>query len=168
MSRSIFKYPVLIGYMIKKIGEKYPGKQVGKTFVQKIFYLLTRQEAVDFNYSMYHYGPYSSEVSGELNFAESSGIVNVEWIEDKGYFINSTSKLDNFKSLLKNEEIQAIDDIIETYADFNTIELSLIATALYSRDNFEVSDERLAEVVHNAKPNFSLDLIERVLQKAGI
>lgn len=154
--------------MIKKIGEKYPDKQVGKTFVQKIFYLLTRQGVVDFNYSMYHYGPYSSEVSGELNFAESSGIVNVEWIEDKGFFINSTSKLDNFKSLLKNEEIQAIDDIIETYADFNAIELSLIATALYLKDNFEVSDEKLVEVVHNAKPNYSLDLIERVLRKAGI
>lgn len=168
MSRSIFKNPVLIGYMIKKIGEKYPDKQVGKTFVQKIFYLLTRQGVVDFNYSMYHYGPYSSEVSGELNFAESSGIVNVEWIEDKGYFINSTSKLDKFKSLLKDEEMQAIDDMIETFADFNAIELSLIATALYSRDNFEVSDEKLAEVVHNAKPNYSLDLIGRVLRRAGI
>ena len=97
MSNSIFKYPALIGYMIERMSKEYPSKQIGKTIVQKIFYLLTHEGIVNFNYSMYHYGPYSSGLSGELNFAESTGIVDIKWVEDKGYFIYPTEKLKHFE-----------------------------------------------------------------------
>jgi len=168
MVESIFTYPRLIGYLLKRMEDSYPDKQIGKTIVQKMMYLLTREGTVDFNYSMYHYGPYSSEVSGELNFASSSGIVDINWVDDKGYFIKSTQKLENFENLLTDQDKQVIDELVKKFGRFNANELSLIATAFFLKDNFNVSDVRLAEVVHNAKPKYPYKSIEIVLQKAGI
>lgn len=139
---SIFKNPALIGYLAKKIQVEYPNRQVGKTYIQKMIYLLNRNDVVDFNYSMYHYGPYSSEVSGELNFAQNTGIVQVKWIDDKGYFIESTSKL-------------------------NAIELSIIATGFFLKDNFGVSDSELVNVIHQFKPDHTVEFIENILRRAG-
>ena len=168
MVESIFTYPTLLGYLLKRMEDGYPDKQIGKTIVQKMMYLLTREGTVDFNYSMYHYGPYSSEVSGELNFASSAGIVNINWVDDKGYFINSTQKLENFKNLLTDQDTQVIDELVKKFGRFNAIELSLIATAFFLKDNFNVLDVKLAEVVHDAKPKYSHEYIKAVLQSAGI
>ena len=164
---SIFKNPTLIGYLVKKIKMKDPKKQVGKTIIQKMMYLLARDNIVDFNYSMYHYGPYSAAVSGELNFAENTGIVQIKWVDEKGYFIDTTSKLNRFEQLIEEPEKQAINEIVTRFGSFNSIELSIIATASFLKDNFGVSDAELASMVHQIKQNHSVECIEDILQKAG-
>jgi len=168
MGESIFKNPTLIGYLIKRIKDKYPKRQVGKTIVQKMMYLLNRKDVVDFDYSMYHYGPYSSEVSGELNFAENTGIVQVKWITDKGYFIEATSKLNNFGKLIKEEEKTAIDEIVERFGSFNAIEISIIATGFFLKDNFGVRDTELVNVIHQFKQDYTIEFIESIMKRAGI
>lgn len=166
--KSIFKNPALIGCLVKKINEKYPEKQVGKTIIQKNMYLLTRSKIVDFDYSMYHYGPFSSEVSGELNFAENAGIIQIKWVDEKGYFITATSKIKEFDSLITDEEKKAIENIVEKFGDFKAIDISIMASAFFLKDNFGVSDAELVEVIHQIKQNHSSEYIKNVLQKATI
>lgn len=165
---SIFKNPTLIGYLVRRIGAEYPGEQVGKTVLQKMMYLLSRKKIVNFDYSMYHYGPYSSEVSGELNFAENTGIVEVKWIENKGYFIETTPKIEKFEHLLTEKEKQGINEIVKRFGSFNAIELSIIATAFFLKDNFEVQDTKLVSVIQKIKQNHTFEYIESLLQKAEI
>jgi len=166
--KSIFKNPALIGYLVKRIKVEFPGRQVGKTIIQKMMYLLNRNEIVDFNYSMYHYGPYSSELSGELNFAQNAGIVQIKWVDDKGYFIETTSKLQNFEKLMTEREKQALDDLVERFGSYNAIELSIIATAYYVKDTFDVPETKLVSVIHQIKQNHSVEYIENILRKVGI
>ncbi len=80
-----FNNVAMIGYLVKELNEKYPDAQVGKTVVQKMMFLLNRMKICDFNYTLYHYGPFSSEVANELDYASDLGIVEIEWEEDKGY-----------------------------------------------------------------------------------
>ena len=167
-TESIFESPALIGYLVKRLVSKHPHKQVGKTLVQKMIYLLTRRGVVDFDYSMYHYGPYSAEVAGELNFAECAGIVKINWVDEKGYFIQPGPELDKFESLPPKNQREAIDTLIERFGHFNAIELSILTTALFLKDNFGVPDGRLAEVVHTVKSNHRLDFIEEKLRETGI
>lgn len=168
-SKSIFKNPMLIGYLVKRIRVKYPRKQVGKTIIQKMMYLLNRDGVVDFDYSMYHYGPYSSALSSELNFAENTDIVQVKWIDDKGYFIGTTAaRLKKFEKLVTEGEKQAIDEIVERFGSFTAIELSIIATAFFLKDNFGVSNSKLVTVIHQIKQDHSVEYIESILRKAGI
>ena len=165
---SLFWNTGLIGYLVKMLSERYPDKQIGKTIIQKMMYLLTRCNVANFNFSMYHYGPYSSEVSGELNFAERNGVVGISWKDEKGYFITKTEKIDDFAHLLSKDEKEAVKEIAEQFGGFKAIDLSLIATALYLKDNFGVKDERLVQAVHNAKKRFSPEYIESILKEGGI
>lgn len=164
----MFKNPTLIGYLVRRMDMEYPGKQVGEIVIQKMMYLLTRNNIVNFDYSMNHSGPHSSEVSGELNFGENVGIVQAKWIDDKGYFIETTPKLDRFEKLIAEKEKKGIDEIVKRFGSFNAIELSIIATAFFLKDNFGVHDAKLAPVVHNIKQNRPVEYIENVLQKAEV
>ena len=133
MESSIFKKPALIGYLVKALESERSEKQIGKTVVQKMVFLLMQRGVVDFAYSMYHYGPYSSGVSTELNFAENSDIVEIEWIENRGYFIKPGDALENFEPLVTKAEKQEVDKIVKEFGGFTAEDLSLIATALYLR-----------------------------------
>jgi len=132
---SMFKNSGLLGYLVKSLNQKYPNKQIGKTKIQKMMYLLSRNGITYFDFSMYHYGPHSSEVTGELNFAERSGIVEISWEDEKGYYINPTNKVEEFSSLVEDDEKRAIDGLVELFGGFKAVDLSLIATALYLKDN---------------------------------
>lgn len=168
MSESIFRNPAIIGYLVKRLSEEFPGKQIGKTFMQKMLYLLTREGVVNFNYAMYHYGPYSADVESELHFAENSKIVDVKWVNGAGYHIEATSELDKFKVLLRDSEKQAIDALIVKFGSFNAVDLSLLATAYFQKDNFDTTDEELPNVIHSVKPNYTASYIKGVLEKGGV
>lgn len=169
MSENIFKNPALIAYVVKCVQDKYPSNQIGKTYIQKMMYLLKRKGILDVSYSIHYYGPYSMETAYELNFAENIGIISIKWIDDKGYFISAVQ--DNFEKLEQNiidHEKQAVAEVVDRFGRFKAIELSIIATALYLQDNSEVSDTRLVEAVHNLKPEYPNDYIKHILEEGGI
>lgn len=161
---SIFKNPALIGYLVDELNKKHPNKQVGKTVVQKMMYFLTREGHTNFNFSMYHYGPYSSGISSELGTAAASGIVNETWHNNEGYYIESGPKKGDFKDLVSEAEKQAVNQIIEKYGEFNAVEMSIIATAFYIKENFDAESNEIAEVVHRLKRNIPLSKIKRILK----
>jgi uncharacterized protein YwgA len=165
---SIFRASGLIGYLIKKLNEDYPDQQVGKTVVQKMVYLLSRKNIAKFDFSMYHYGPYSSELSAELSFIEKNGIIEITWKDNEGYFIKPTNDSERFLSLINSDERKAIDETVNQFGKFKAIDLSLIATALYLKDNFGVEDSKLADAVHNAKKRYSPEYITNVLRVGNI
>ena len=166
MNESMLRGVAIVSHLVKKLSEKYPDSQIGKTVVQKTVYMLTREKVIDFDYSMYHYGPYSAQVSSEINFAENIGTVEVDWIPDKGYFIKPKS--DELERVLSDDDKQAIGRVIGKYGMFNAIELSIIATALFVKDDFEVNDnEELVRVVASLKPKYSIDRIRNILEEGG-
>ena len=166
MNKSILRGVAMVSHSVKKLSVRYPDSQIGKTIVQKTMYMLTREGVIDFNYSMYHYGPYSSQVSSEINFAENIGAVEIDWISDKGYFIKPKS--DELEGVLSEDDKQAIDRVIDKYGRFNAIEISIIATALFVEDNFEVNDtEELVRVVTSLKPQYS-NRIKNILKEGGV
>jgi uncharacterized protein YwgA len=165
MSESIFKNPALIAHLVKRIQEKYPGKQIGKTIVQKMLYLLSRDGVLNVDYSMHYYGPYSQKIASEIDFAESTDIIEIKWVDNKGYFISSNT--DKFESIIEAEK-NYVDVIVDRFGGFNAKELSIIATALYLRDNFEIDDTKIVDSVHNIKEQYSAQEIRSILQKSGI
>jgi uncharacterized protein YwgA len=168
MEDSIFRNPTLLAFIIKKLREKYSDIQIGKTVIQKIVFLLSRELTLDFEYGMYHYGPYSNRLDHELNFAEDSDLVKTRWVEDQGYFIEATDELLKFEKLITPEEKKVITEIVENYGDFNAKELAVITTALYLKDKYGLENEALPVSVHQFKDHFTTQQIERLLKSAGI
>ncbi len=157
----------MISHLVKTISEKYPEKQVGKTFIQKMVYLLAREGTADFDYSMYHYGPYSGQVSEELGFSENIGAVEIDWAPHKGYFIKS--KDTSWEQYLNESDKRVIDEIVNKYGEFGAIELSIITTTLFIQDNFAVKDKNeLIHVVASLKSQHTEAGIDDILKKARV
>lgn len=156
-----------IGYLVQELNSKNPHKQVGKTIIQKMIYLLTtRTESVDFNYKMYHYGPFSREVSKGLNKASDLNLVRVQWKSNEGYFITPSygAEVRDVSSEIKNK----IDKIIEKYHGFNAVQLSIIATGIYVKRHSEKRGKELIEIVSSLKTKYSRHRIKRLLSAAGV
>jgi uncharacterized protein YwgA len=169
MSESIFKNPAMITYLVKSIEKAYPGKQIGKTVIQKMVYISTIKGLLDANYSMHYYGPYSADVAGDLDFAESSGLLEIKWVNDKGYFVTSVpDKLEQLGEILNEKEKQEIDDIVARFGEYKANDLSIIATALYLRDKFELDNEKLVKSVNEIKDQYSASYIMHILEKSRI
>lgn len=169
MSKNIFKYPALITCVVKFVHDKYPNMQIGKTYIQKMVYLLTCHGIFDINYSMHYYGPYSKETANEVNFAESIGIINIKWVDDKGYFISvNQSNFERFEENIKESERQAIAQVADRFGRFKAVELSIIATAIYLQDNSNVPEKELVDAIHDLKPEYTDAYIKRILKEGGI
>jgi len=166
MQENIFHNPTLISYIVERIKETYPATQISKTIIQKLVYLLSGTNPIDFDYSLYHYGPYSSQVSNELNFAEEIDFIVIDWIPEKGYSISPGSMYSS-KQLLQNTqkvERDAINEIVQKYGSYNAIELSIITTALFLKEKFGVNDKsKLVEIVSSLKPQYNKERISNLL-----
>jgi uncharacterized protein YwgA len=167
MNTNIFHGPALIYYLVKKKSEKDPSAQVGKTVIQKLFYLLSRQGVGNFDYSLYHYGPYSSQVSSELNFAENIGALSANWVPDRGYFISPVSSRQSLLRYLEEKEKTAIDEVVRKYGNYNAGDLSVITTALFLKENFGINNQSsLIDAVASLKPQYHRDYISSLLVEA--
>lgn len=90
-----------------------------------MIYLLSRKNIARFDFSMYHYGPNSSELSGEMSFAEINSIIKQARKDNEGYFIKSSEMAEQFFALLDGNERQAVDDSVRQFGKFNATDLSL-------------------------------------------
>ncbi|WP_155937468.1 type II toxin-antitoxin system antitoxin SocA domain-containing protein [Methanoculleus sp. MH98A] len=159
--------PLQIAYLVKKLSD-ISYSQIGRTVIQKMTYLLSREGLTNYSFALYHYGPYSGRVSSDLDLISMSGIVDVKWQGDKGYFISPNQKGIQIAKELSSAEKEQIDKIVETYHEFNAVELSLIATAYYVIDKYNVTnDEELVTVVTSLKPQYA-GRVNRVLRDAKI
>ncbi len=158
----------VISYVMKKLTED-TSKQVGKTIIQKFGYLLSREKIAHYSYTMYHYGPFSDELSNDLEIIQGIGGINIEWKPENGYFIHPTQQIDDLiGGRLKRDDVIKIDEIIKKYRVFNAIELSIISTAFYIKDNFGIqSDDHIVQIVKSLKPQYS-GRISNVLKKAAV
>ncbi|NHV06549.1 MAG: SocA family protein [Thaumarchaeota archaeon] len=160
-----FKRLAVLSFLVAKLREKYPSKQIGKTVVQKMMYLLTRENVVDYKYSMYHYGPYSSELSSDLNLCEELGILTIKWDNEKGFDI--TLNENQYENKLSSEDKRKIEEIVDKYGHFNAKELSIIATALFLKTECE-NNEDLIKVVASLKPDYDENTIRNILKKGSV
>ena len=132
---SMFRNSGLIGYLVKRLNEKYPGKQIGKTVIQKMMYMLSRSDVANFDFSMYITALLVRGIR-KLNFAERNGVVDIDWKDEKGYFVNQTDRVEDFVHLLSSEDKRVVDELVARFGCFKAVDLSLIATALYLQRQF--------------------------------
>lgn len=158
----MIKYAHIIRCVTEEIHKKAPNKQVGKTLLQKMFYLLTRKGIIDLDYKLYHYGPYSREVERSLEKASNLGLVKIDWRASKGYYIQEIEKQKEIEKKTKRE----IRKIVANYKDFTANELSIITTALYVVAHYKITSRKdLIDQILSLKPNNTRMWVKKTLIK---
>lgn len=160
-----FKYSLLaqISYEMEKKDYK-----LGKTGVQKLIYLLKSiyNIPIDYSYELYIYGPYSSEIAGDLEYLDSANVLDISF-EDyggyRGYNIVTDEEINKIlekgKSEIKKYK-DKISKVVEKFGDKNARELELVGTLVYLKFEEKVSDEDLMDRITDIKPHFSDEEIE--------
>lgn len=152
------------------------GYNLGKTALQKHLYFLDALYGVDAGYSfrLYNYGPFSSEILSDLDTVEFMDGVKISYDSSVGgYRIRPGRNADGVSDAAKEfieESSEAIDAVLKDFGNLNAKELELRATIVYAEretkeDGRQIDEEELAQIVHDIKPHFSVDLILDVIEQ---
>ena len=149
-------------FLARKLEGQSP--QFGKTVFVKLAYLLQEVYKVPLGYrfSLYTYGPYSTEVLADLDRARLRGQVKVDYKgRDAGFAITKGSIVEELGpdyEPLKAYENQ-IDSMVAFFGHYNARNLELRTTIAYVWKMLKVSDEagvnKVVEEILQLKPQFS-------------
>jgi len=151
--------------------------QFGKTALQKSVYLLQALYGVDcgYDFSLYAYGPFCSDLLGDLDTTGTLGGVQVHalgWGLD-GYQIEPGPRSDAIrekaKAFLDNGTVQdSLTRLREDFGRFPAKDLELRSTIVYAdrdlgRNGDQPSRDELARTVQQIKPRFSPKSIDAAI-----
>ncbi|MYB76835.1 MAG: restriction endonuclease [Chloroflexi bacterium] len=151
--------------------------QFGKTALQKLIYLLQEVYGVKcgYDYKLYTYGPFTSQVLQDLDQVDSLSGVDVTSVPTDlgGYRIEPGKNAAPIKEKESNfiaEHEGKLERLINDYGAFSAKELELRATAVYvardmQRDGKKVTVEALTQMVHDIKPYFPREEIQSVVEE---
>lgn len=154
--------------ILSSIACKQPG--IGKTAMMKCAYLLQALENVPLGYDfeIYTYGPYSSSVMDEIDFARQNNYLSINSvIYPTGIGYNISCGVEGNKVLQENPNLQydkAINRIVSVFGGKTAKELELLSTLLFVSNTYKESSSNLKQEVCNTvskiKPRFSMDEIQ--------
>lgn len=149
----------------------------GKTALQKLVFFLQEIYQVDcgYDFELYTYGPYDSQLVSDLDLIEHWGCVSVTRVNDLlgGYRIRPTEAVDSIRGkaaeFLDHEKTkQALANLVLTYGSMTARDLELRATTVYVARNFQrkgetATIEKICRLVAQIKPKFTADEIKQAV-----
>ncbi|RJQ48733.1 MAG: hypothetical protein C4538_03370 [Nitrospiraceae bacterium] len=167
-----YRYAV-ISYLADKLESK---TKLGKTALQKLIYLL--QEAynvpLEYNFKFHFYGPFSSRLSGDLDYVDYLKGVDVEYEQSTGgYYIKPGVQKENIINKGKDfleEYRQQLDEAIENFGTSYASNLELLSTIVYVSKEVEHEEnhctyDKVIERTGSLKPKFNPGQISEALEK---
>lgn len=154
--------------LIAEIARRYDerGWTLGKTALQKLIFMLQRVFAIDcgYSYTLYTYGPYSSDLARDLNIVEGYGGVETTYYGPcgGGYDIRkgpAAEQLIRRAAGFIEEIAPALDGLIADYGNSFARDLELRSVVLLMAAPGRTTED-IVRLVHEVKPHFSMDQIE--------
>jgi hypothetical protein len=164
--------------ILARMVKSAPSKCLGRTQVMKLFYFLQEMKGISLGYDfrLFNYGPFDSEVLSDLASACVLGTVvedTVLYPSGYGYAIKPGPQADRFEAALATQ-IETfeplVDLVVQEFGAFTASELELRSTVFFVGREFEgcgqkVTADQITERVQRIKPHFDSDTIrKRVLE----
>ncbi len=148
---------------------------LGRTALMKLVFLMQEGKGipVGYNFRLYSYGPYDSEVLQDLEFLRGFGYLKEETVQEEKYQWKKYYKSDknseiNENSGLLNGYKTEIDNLIRKYGKETARKLELYATTLFvmkEKEDCDFNDELIIKKVSEIKPKYSQQEIEQAFQR---
>ncbi len=162
--------------ILMKIIRMAQKNNIGITHIQKYVYLFQKlaKSPKYYDFFMYNYGPYSPELSNDVNFLVLSRLVTKE-DDPNGY--GSHYKINDLIEMARNicQEEKEYDEklrrVVMTFSGLSAKTLGLITTLkhVYDRESNrpDYDDNKLIQIVHRLKPQFTKEEIESKWKRYG-
>lgn len=160
--------------LIPVLAESHPAHHIGRTALMKYLYFLQTLRGVPlgYNFSMYSYGPFDSDVLADLSTAEAMNLVSSTPITFKGgygYRIRPAEGASRIKEQARDfltKHNQDIEWIIREFGNLNSADLELASTVIYvDREFHEIGvigkTAELIGLVNEIKPHFRREQVEK-------
>ncbi|KNY30211.1 hypothetical protein [Pseudobacteroides cellulosolvens] len=178
----------IVAYIVKKWNE-VSEVPLGRTIIQKLCYFAkSKGIPLDYDFDMYHYGPYSQNLYYRMDDMTADSVVNDDNVACKNTNIKSCkskympgNNIDKLINIYKDDidKFTAdIDSVINVFHDFDHTGLELLSTIHFFQTtlshfyNKPANKNDVIAKVKNAKGDkFKDDLISKAydaLKKAGI
>jgi len=154
--------------LIAELAQKLRGTgRLGKKAIQKYVYLLQELEGVatGYKFSFYTYGPYSSDLAGDLDVVNSLQGVSITYSpSDNAYNIAQGEKSDELKSrsvaYLQNASA-GIEKLVRFFGGRYAKDLELISTIVFLNRNDQqisaINETAVVRKVLELKPKYSVN-----------
>ena len=168
------KYAI-IAELAKKLKEK--GNNLGRTALQKFVYLLQEVYGVDCGYEFrfYTYGPFSSEIIGNLEIITAYDAVKVQPPDHisgrSAYKIEPSAECDALLEtasdfLAENED--KIAALLDVFGNKTAESLELYATVVWVDRSLHGDQNKghtdIAPLVHELKPKFEMEKVQESIK----
>ena len=163
------------GLLCELVTHAVPAK-LGRTAIMKIAYFLQtfKDVPLDYDFRLYIYGPFDSDVLSDLGQLESLGAVKshlVMYPSGYGYKFTPGPNLDEVQALIDNPQVayrDAIDWAMKEFGHRNAAELELISTIVYAgreavKQRQPIAFDELCRQVKAIKPHFDdSDILQHI------
>jgi hypothetical protein len=165
--------------LIAKLAEEFQNSiaQFGKTVVMKCLFILQEVYKVPlgYNFSLYTYGPYCSDVLSDLDYSEAVEAVSIHSISTGtgGYSVEPSGKTEEYirkAELFLEQNQRSIKEVIQLFGGMTAKDLELRSTIIYIYKNYlknkwEISNSEIAGDVKELKPYFTTKQILEAYQE---
>ena len=154
--------------LITTLVEQAPNQTLGRTAIVKMAYLLQvlRGVPLGYDFRLYTYGPFDSELLGDLEYAQALNAVEVRTVlyaGSYGYEVRPGPAAAAVKAQAGDwlaQYQQAINWVVGEFGACTASELELLSTIVYtdrelSRNHQTATAEELAHRVREVKPHFA-------------
>lgn len=133
--------------------------KLGKIQLQKLVYFAQNYGLpLRYKFEIYHYGPYSFELSNDLGSLDALEIVNVQSDPNGyGYQISAGKFADKFT--LTGKYQKKVDRVIKQFGSDTTAQLEVKAT-IHFVSSVVKSKKEVIQKVHALKPRFTKEFIK--------
>src|SRR5882724_9043391 len=161
-----YKRYALIGEIVKR------ATSPGRTAIQKYLYLLQSAFGSEplYEFSMYTFGPFSSQVLSDLDVAEAMGVIQVAR-NNFGYSITAGPETERITGLASNFLEPLKDNLERLFKDFGHFgakDLELRSTIIFVSQDLKKSGQSqiaLGDTVQEIKPGFARTQIDGAISE---
>lgn len=161
--------------VLAKMVEKSSNNKPGRTIMMKFAYLLQtlRGVSLGYNFELYNYGPYDSDVLSDLSQAATLDAIDsrtVTYPSGYGYEYTIADGYEDLCDRVKDDLVESESDInwiVKRFGEMNASQLEMYSTIIFAnretrRKKKPSTAIELARRVHQIKPHFS----EKVIRDA--
>jgi uncharacterized protein YwgA len=154
--------------VIADLAERAPSSRLGRTALMKFAYFLqvVREVPLGYDFTLYAYGPFDSDLLDDLDYAQSLGAVTVTPVargQNYGYDIQPGEEAGWIKekaTRFLSQHRDALDWVVQEFGGQSAAELELASTMVYvDREAWtageKLTPQELTRRVLAVKPRFS-------------